>query len=282
MEDDVVGKKLPDWTPAHGRLQLASAQMAALALPAAVGVAGGTVEAMLELKTGKQLDGVLRLTNAATRALGNSHRCGHYCVLVRLENQRATLEEFHGQIGGQPVLADGFVTLQNREWQDYQVHPRAQCSAGAQSESCCESDLIFTLRGGGDVPPVVRRGEFCTTGCICNTPRHWCGAVRSGLIASALLQCDERAAGRLELDLAASGDRFLRVRTPVFSGLLSANLKLKGPLRAPVHRGLEREFRPRPVSVWHAHFESGDTPASAETIRRAGPAAQRLGTQLSL
>jgi translocation and assembly module TamB len=40
-----------------------------------------------------------------------------------------------------------------------------------------------------------------------------------------------------KMDLAVVGDKFLRVRTPVFSGLLSANMQLRGTLRGPVLTG---------------------------------------------
>ena len=39
------------------------------------------------------------------------------------------------------------------------------------------------------------------------------------------------------VDLAISGNQFLRARTPMFSGILSANLELNGPLRNPVLTG---------------------------------------------
>ena len=40
-----------------------------------------------------------------------------------------------------------------------------------------------------------------------------------------------------KLDVAVSGDRFLRVQTPVFNGVISANAKIRGDLREPIVSG---------------------------------------------
>jgi hypothetical protein len=91
-------RKWPDWAQAQGRARVNDAQMAALAryLPQVL-AAEGQLNAELELKAGKQLAGFLSLTNVATRAIGKLTPMREIAAQVRLEGDRAVLEQFGGQ-----------------------------------------------------------------------------------------------------------------------------------------------------------------------------------------
>jgi translocation and assembly module TamB len=88
------------------------------------------------------------------------------------------------------------------------------------------------------VPPVVSGGVNLHDGLYLQHASAvvWSGPKRPELRPPYFSVTNEPLAD-WKLDLAVSGNRFLRVRTPIFGGLLSANLKLKGSLRAPVLTG---------------------------------------------
>ena len=234
--------KLPDWNQAEGHLELQEAQVAALSayLPEVL-APEGRLTATLDLKTGKRLEGVLSVTNAATRPLGPITPLRDVTALVRFDGQRAVLEDFRGQIGGQPIRADGFVTIPEvaGDGLDYRVNLRGTNVPLARSpELLLRGDLAVSFRGGSNQPPQL-------SGAV---------TLRDGLYvqhASALVwSAPERPEWRppyfsvtnapfadWKLDLAVRGDRFLRLRSPVFSGIASTDFQLRGTLLAPVLTG---------------------------------------------
>ena len=137
-----TGQKLPDWSKAEGRLQIEHLQMAAVAryLPQML-APEGQMNATLELKSGRQFDGHLWLTNAATRPLGRISPLRDMAAEIRFDGRRATLQEFRGQISGQPVQATGFVDMGDRDGLKYQLNLNGTNVPVARS-------LGFLLRGG--------------------------------------------------------------------------------------------------------------------------------------
>jgi len=235
-------KKLPDWNPARGRLELREMPLALLAsyLPDLV-APEGQLDATLELKAGKRLEGILTLTNAATRPVGTITPMRDIAAVVRLDGNRAVLEDLRGQIGGQPVRADGYASVAdlNGGSLDYQVNLHGtNVPLVRRPEMLLRGDFELSLRRGSNAPPlisglvVLRDGLF-----VQNTSALvWSGPVRPELRPPYFSVTNEPF-GDWKLDLAIRGDRFLRARTPVFSGILSAGLQLQGSLRAPVLTG---------------------------------------------
>lgn len=229
-------KTVPDWTPAHGWLRLERAQVAAFAryLPDVL-APEGWLSTRLELKAGREFSGWLTLTNAATRPLGKLAPVRDIAAQVRLDGLRAVLEEFRGQIGGQPVRANGFVTMPQLGQYDYQVNLRGTNVPLARSlELVLRSDFDLQLRGGSNLPPVLSGSINLRDGLYLQhaSALVWSGPKRPQLRPPYFSVTNEPLAN-WKLDVAISGDRFLRVRTPVLSGVLSANLKLRGLLQAP-------------------------------------------------
>lgn len=233
-------RKLPDWTAAHGRLWIESAQVAALSryLPHAL-APEGQVSLNLDLKPGRQLQGFLSLTNAATRPFGKVTPLRDIAAQVRLDGDRATLEDFRGQIGGQPVRASGYVTFPDREGLDYQLSLRGTNVPLARSlEFLLRGDFDVQLRGSGNLPPLVSGAVNLRDGLYLQhaSALVWSGPKRTELHPPYFSVTNQPFAD-WKTDLSLTGDRFLRVRTPIFSGLVSAGLKLKGTLRTPVLTG---------------------------------------------
>jgi translocation and assembly module TamB len=235
-------RKLPDWDRAQGHLELAEAQVAALAayLPELL-APEGRLSAVLDLKPGKQLQGRLTLTNAATRPMGPITPLRDIDGVVQFDGQRAELQNFRAQIGGQPIRASGFVTLPERDGSglDYNVNLSGTNVPLARSpELLLRGDFAVTLRGGSKQSTrlagtvTLRDGLFVQNAAalVWNSPRRpeW---------RPPYFSVTNQPFANWNVDLAVRGNRFLRVRTPVFSSIASADFQLRGSLRTPVLTG---------------------------------------------
>jgi translocation and assembly module TamB len=235
-------RKLPDWNRAQGHLELVEAQIAALAayLPELL-APEGRLSATLDLKPGKQLQGRLSLTNAATRPMGPITPVRDIDGVVQFDGQRAELQNFRAQIGGQPIRANGFVTLPERDGSglDYNVNLSGTNVPLARSpELLLRGDFAVGLRGGSQQPTrltgtvTLRDGLFVQNAAalVWNSPRRpeW---------RPPYFSITNQPFANWNVDLAVRGNRFLRVRTPVFSSIASADFQLRGSLRTPVLTG---------------------------------------------
>jgi translocation and assembly module TamB len=233
---------LPDWDRAQGHLELAEAQVAALAayLPEVL-APEGRLSATLNLKPGKQLQGLLTLTNAATRPMGPITPLRDIVGVVQFDGQRAELQNLRAQIGGQPIRAGGFVTLPDQYGSglDYNINLSGTNVPLARSpELLLRGDFAVTLRGGSNQPPrlagtvTLRDGLFVqhASALVWNSPRRpeW---------RPPYFSVTNQPFADWNVDLAVRGNRFLRVRTPVFSSIASADFQLRGSLRTPVLTG---------------------------------------------
>lgn len=235
-------RTLPNWERAQGHLELAEAQVAALAayLPELL-APEGRLSATLDLKPGKQLQGRLTLTNAATRPMGPITPLRDIDGVVQFDGQRAELENFRAQIGGQPIRADGFVTLPERDGSglDYNLNLSGTNVPLARSpELLLRGDFAVTLRGGSKQATrlagtvTLRDGLFVQNAAalVWNSPRRpeW---------RPPYFSITNQPFANWHVDLAVRGNRFLRVRTPVFSSIASADFQWRGSLRTPVLTG---------------------------------------------
>lgn len=235
-------RKLPDWNPAQGSLELEATHVAALSadLPEVLSPEG-SLRATFELKTGKRLEGTLSLTNAATRPMGLITPLRDLSALVRFEGHRAVLQDFRGQIGGQPIRADGFVTIPEaagRGW-NYQINVNGTNVPLARSpEWLLRGDFAVSLCARSNLPAVLSGAVTLHDGLYVQQASAlvWNSPQRPELRPPYFSVTNEPFA-HWKLDLAIRGNRFLRARTPVVSGIASADLQLKGTLLAPVLTG---------------------------------------------
>jgi len=274
-------KKLPDWSHAQGQLDLDSAQLAAFAkyLPRIL-APEGQVTARLDLKPGKQIAGLLRLTNTSTYPLGSIAPLREISAALRFDGERATLEGFRGRIGGQPVSANGFVAIANGRLKDYEVKLHGTNIPVARSpEFLLRGSFDVSLRGESNAPPLLAGKVTLHNGLFAQhaSSRVWSRPRRPSVRPPYFSLTNEPLAN-WRMDLALSGDRFLRVRTPVFSGLLSANMQLKGTLSEPVLTGDVRTdsgqivfpFGGLEVNQGYASFSGNDPQGPTLQINASG------------
>jgi translocation and assembly module TamB len=161
--------------------------------------------------------------------------------LVRFDGHRAVLQDFRGQIGGQPIRADGFVTIPELAGSglDYHINLHGTNVPLARSpELLLRGDFAVSLRGGSNLPPLLSGAVTLHDGLYVQhaSALLWSAPRRPEWRPPYFSMADEPFAG-WKLDLAVRGDRFMRLRTPVFSGFASADFQLKGTLLAPVLTG---------------------------------------------
>lgn len=238
--DLLTRKKPPDWSQARGQLKIEEANVAVIAhyLPQIL-APEGQVRVDLSLSPGGQFGGTLLLTNAATRPFGSIAPVREISARVRLENSKAILEEFRGEMGGQPIRATGFVTIPLEGNLDYQVSLQGKNIPFVRSvEFLLRGDLNVELKGGKDSAPSLTGDITLRDGLLVEYASEFMWSKpRRPELQPPYFSIAEEPFRNWKLGLAVHGDKFLRMRTPFFNGVISANGKLEGTLAEPIVSG---------------------------------------------
>jgi translocation and assembly module TamB len=236
----ITKRQLPDWQQASGRLEVVDARLDLFSkyLPQVLSPQG-RLSLQAELQPGTRLSGDLEITNAATRALGPLGRIHDIHAHIRLADRNARIEMFTGRVGGQAVHLTGSASLPDSKGVQFNVALRGvnvplvrqpgvlvrtdldvrvrqdEAQSTTISGQVNLRDSLFlqdlkTLVKGGPDQPNQRPPYFSLSGAPFD---EW------------------------KVDVRITGDRFLRVRTPLFRGEISANLQLTGDLKEPVALG---------------------------------------------
>lgn len=235
------------------RLQIPDAEVAALArfMPQVLAPTG-RLQLELALREGGGWDGFLKLTDAASRPLGPLGVLGDVNADIRLRDHAVELANVSARVGGQPVALAGSLDL--RDWRnpapsltlkgkglplvrrsgvlvraDLDLVANTDAATGRVTvggtvglrDSLLLADLRSLLPGGGGPRGPARRPPYFSV--------------------------DVEPLDGWTLDVALRGERFLRVRTPLFNGVMSARFRLGGTLggpllvgEAPVEEGVVR------------------------------------------
>jgi hypothetical protein len=232
-------KQLPQWQTGSGSLVADGLPLALLARFApSIMLERGSFDMDLGWAPGPLWHGFIRIDGAATRPLPPGLAWQQIAGTLTIDGDTVRTEALHGRIDNHPVTLDGFV-----RFADGAVR-------GAD------------LRLRGTALPLVRQVDFIARGDVDLRLTIDASATRLGgsvLLLNSLFLKDFRdflqpgttgTANRppyfrvetppfaeWELDLRLTGERFLRVQSPLFSGLLSARLQLLGTLGDPYALG---------------------------------------------
>jgi hypothetical protein len=234
-----------DWRNLACRLKIDSAQIAAFVplLPWLV-APQGVINADLGLVPGGKLDGELRIDGAATRpiaALGVLHDVE---ILCRFAEDKAHINSYTA-LGGYSVLGAGRVhidpnRLLRRELPAFEFHLTGEnVPLTRQPDAVVRADLDVTLNHVTATAPVVISGKLHLRDSL------YLRELRDlvpGKLASAgrrppYFSVEAKPFADWRLNLTATGHRFLKVRTPIFNGEISADLRLSGTLAEPLAIG---------------------------------------------
>ena len=220
------------------RIQIPNAEVSALARYAPAYLAPiGTLHVDVGLKRGGQLDGVIRLRDAASRPLGPLGTLQSISADIILNGRGVELKEVRASTGGQPVTLTGTAELTEANTAKLNLALR-----GEKLPFVRQAGLL--MRGDIDLKIVTDASDQTL---ISGTTRlhdsFFLMDVRALLPSGGARNAPGKRPpyfavnvppfNEWRLDVAVEGDRFLRLRTPVFAGLASAHFRLGGTLGDP-------------------------------------------------
>ncbi|MBC8003703.1 MAG: translocation/assembly module TamB domain-containing protein, partial [Opitutaceae bacterium] len=266
---------------ARGRLEMKDVQAAPLARYWPKTLAPqGVVNVSVEMLPGQLFDGVITVTNLATRALGSFTPIREISAVIRLAGREARLESFVGQIGGQPVRMTGRATLPMGQPLRYEGNLTGTNVSLARSTGfLLRSDFDLRLVGGGDVPTVLSGDVILRDGLyVQNIGSLLKEGPEGAPVQPPYFSITDAPFASWKLDARIRGNQFLRMRTPVFTGVISGDFRLQGTLAEPVLIGDARTtsgriifpFGALDVSRAQASFSSNDQDGPKLLISAAG------------
>ncbi|MDF3059084.1 MAG: hypothetical protein K0R17_3299, partial [Rariglobus sp.] len=222
----------------EARIEIPDAQVAALARYAPAYLAPtGTLQVDVELKHGGQLQGIVRLKDAASRPLGPLGTLQSIGAEIVLDGRTVELKEVRAVTGGQPVTLSGKVNLPEGKEPRFDLVLR-----GEKLPFVRQAGLL--MRGDVDLRIVTGEDEITRiTGATRFRNSFFLMDVRALLPSGGARNAPGRRPpyfavevppfNEWQLDVSVEGDRFLRLRTPVFNGLASTHVRLHGTLGDP-------------------------------------------------
>ncbi|HTL58177.1 MAG TPA: translocation/assembly module TamB domain-containing protein [Candidatus Limnocylindrales bacterium] len=242
---DLKEKKLPNFDKANARLHIENAELAAFEpLFPNILAPQGTLKLDVSLAAGGKLAGEMALHDARTRPIGNFGPIRDIDVDCRFRDRDLTLERVRAQISGAPVDITGHADLRGTEWLQGQLPPFSLTLHGTnvplvrQPEAVIRSDLGLTVFKTNSAPPIITglvhlHDSFFLADVSALIP----GKVAGTSHRPPYFSIEDPFLADWRLALKVDGVRFLKVRTPVFNGEVSANLNLQSTLKDPIALG---------------------------------------------
>ncbi|HYG36524.1 MAG TPA: translocation/assembly module TamB domain-containing protein, partial [Clostridia bacterium] len=239
------GKTLPDWRRASARLRVENAEIAAFEpiFPKLLAPQGELL-VDVSLSPGLRLDGGLRLQNARTRPLANTGPIRDISANIQLSGHTIRLERASADLSGAKVVMTGQADLSDTNWLQGAIPPFRLTLRGnnvplaRQPEFIIRSDLDLAVTKTNGAPALVSgaahlRDSYYLSDLTALVP----GKVQTPRARPPYFSIDDPLLADWRLALTVDGVRFLKVRSPLFNGEVSANLRLQGTLKDPVALG---------------------------------------------
>jgi translocation and assembly module TamB len=236
-------RKALDWRKASGQARAKDVQLAAfIEFAPGILMPQGTLDLDVSASQG-HFSGQLAITNAVSQPVPDVGVVRKISARIKFEGKKASLEEATGLLGGVPIVVSGTLDLGPREPATGLPYFDVQAkSDGVPLVRSAELILragfqtkISNAKGG---PPVISGNVKLQNG-------YYLSDLRLLVPAPSALAADRPPYFSIEaapfsewrLDLNVRGDKFLKVNSPFFDGVLSASFHLGGTLRDPVALG---------------------------------------------
>jgi len=242
---DIKNKKPPDWRRASARLQIEKAQISAFQplLPQYLSPQG-QMSLDARLLPGGNLEGDLDIAGARTRPIGNLGPIRDIQLRANLRHFVIRLEKATGSIGGSQVSMSGEGDLRGSDWQKENVPPFKFAMHGTnvplsrQPESVIRSDLILSVTKTNGAPALVSgearlRDSFYLSDLRDLVP----GKVASPSRRPPYFSVEDEPFADWRLSVHVAGEKAVRVRSTLFNGQITPNLRIQGTLREPIALG---------------------------------------------
>lgn len=238
-------KKPPDWRNASARLQIDNAQISAFQplLPNYLGPQG-QVSLDARLVPGGNFAGDIDIVGARTRPFPNVGPIRDIHLRAKLNDWVIQLQKVTAMVGGSPISMSGEGDLRGTNWFKEDVPPFKFVMHGTnvplsrQPESVIRSDLNLSVTKTNGAPAVVSgmvrlRDSFYLSDLTDLVP----GKVASPSRRPPYFSIEDEPFGDWRLAVRVTGDRGLRVRSTLFNGLITSNLRIQGALKEPIALG---------------------------------------------
>jgi translocation and assembly module TamB len=237
--------KVPNWTNATAQLQIDHAQLGAFTtfFPNLLSPQG-ELDVKLDLQPGARLQGNVTVRGARTRPLPALGPIRAIDVNLKVHENGAQLESATANIGGAIVTAQGQVDVREMNWQQLEIPPFKLALYGTnvplarQPESIIRSDLALTLVKTNNAPAVLSgRAHLRDSYYLHDLADLVPGRVASPSRRPPYFSLEPEPLADWRIGVHVTGERFLKIRSTIFNGEVSANLNLQGTLKEPVALG---------------------------------------------
>jgi translocation and assembly module TamB len=238
-------KKPPDWRDATARLRIEKAQISAFQplLPEYFSPQG-QVSLDAQLLPGGNFEGELDIAGARTRPFPNVGPIRDIQLSAKFRNFVIQLEKASGLVGGSLVSMSGEGDLSGSDWQKEDVPPfkfqlrGTNVPLSRQPESVIRSDLRLSIRKTNGAPAVVfgvvhMRDSFYLSDLTDLVP----GKIASPSRRPPYFSIEDKPFADWRLALHVEGEKALRVRSTLFNGQITPNLRIQGTLKEPIALG---------------------------------------------
>jgi translocation and assembly module TamB len=235
---------LPDWKKAKAEIELNKAQLAAFGpyLPRIMSPEG-EISGKLGLVPGGQLAGALTVSNARTYPIGNIGAVRDILVRLRFLERKALIEAT-ADVGGNPMPVTGTIDMSGDQWLSGQLPPfemkviAAKAPLSRTPELILKSDLNVTVSYDGKTPVTISGNVNLRDGFyLRDLSDLTSGKISTPTRRPPYFSIEQEPLADWRLRMTVTGEKFLKVRSPLFNGVVSTALRLQGTLREPLATG---------------------------------------------
>jgi translocation and assembly module TamB len=238
-------KKFPNLEHARAHLEIERAELAAFAplLPQVL-APQGDLHLDFSLVPGGELEGELVVRNGRTRPLGNAGPIRDIELTMRFHERQLELEHATANAGGAALSLSGQADLHGTQWLGGALPPfhfelsGTNIALARQPDFVLRSDLLLGLTKTNGAPPLISGTATLRDSFYLSDVRELVpGGVASPSRRPPYFSVEDPAFADWRLAVDVKGAQFLKVRSTLFNGTVSANLKLQGTLQEPIALG---------------------------------------------
>lgn len=195
----------------------------------------GRVQADLRLTPGGDMRGTLQLAGLVTKPIGGVGVLQDVSAKLRLTGRSVEIDSVKGTAGGQTVTISGRVDLPMHEEPRYDLKMKGENLPFVRSMGLLvRGNLDLTLTTPERKPPVIGGKITLRDSLFLSDVRAMIpGGPRGPTQRPPYFAVETEPFRAWGLAVDVRGDKFLRLRTPVFNGTASTRLQLKGTLGSP-------------------------------------------------
>jgi translocation and assembly module TamB len=237
-------RRLPDWRQAQARLDFSDVDFGRLTQYLSKDLTPqGKLDLHLETHPGGLLEGELVLTNLTSRPLPRLGPIRDVSLRASLSNQTVRVQEFTGNLGGQPVTVTGGLVWNG--WKPPRLDLRLtgrNVPIARDPSLMLRSDLDLRLHPLDSGPTNLISGSVDLRQSLLfqNLKMFLPGSVSKPSQRPPYFSVETPPFADWLLDVKIKGEKFLQIRSPLFRGEVSALFDLKGTLKEPVAIGSAR------------------------------------------